>query len=592
MNNELKYDELLALARAAQQAQASTPQPEVDSLITQRNIVEALQIDVLGEWESGEVEVYSSYHRKTRQIRDTDRIGFNRLLQLCGPPAKHKIHQGQADVPGMWRLSEAKEAIAVLAGETTLKEDSMRGRGVWRGKDKDGSPVDELILVGAGEGAVWNGREFARVEHPRRGGQILKFTGAGDWYDFGMLSVHLRNSASRPWCQGVIDESVELFEGWRWQNETGPLLVTGLAMATWLQSIWTWRPQVVITGQTNSGKTYLFQTLDRMFGGLSLKISGQSTEAGIRQSIGVESPATLLDEWDTGKHQQRILDFVRTSSRSDRRAVGTNHQRAVHSNAGQIFWLAGIMSGLRKAADMNRFITLELLAPEDGAKRLEMRSHDELSDLGKRLLAVSIRHGLRSLEESSRLRLVKIPGVDHRVVESFSVPASILSSVYGYEASASEGLLETLLRNAGNDDEGKLSDEEDLLTTIASTIVDGGKVLGKQSVGALIELSQHPQYHDDALGILEQHGIGVSAYTDADAGETGESCFVFCHKLLSRSLLRGSDFESKTIGQILNRVAGAERSRRRIGGVKHHCYLISAKSVEDMALGRKPRDLF
>lgn len=587
-----RYEELLRLAAEAQAKAAAEPQPEIDSLAVQRNIVEAMQIDVLGEWETGEVEVYSIYHRKTRQIRDMDRVGFNRLLQLCGPPAKHKIHQGQTDVPGMWKLSEAKEAIAVLAGETTLKEDSMRGRGAWRGKGKDGAPVDEIVLVGSGEGAVWNGREFSRVEHPRRGGQILKFTGAGDWYDFGMLNVHLKNSASLSWCQGVVRESTELFEGWRWQNQTAPNLLTGLVMATWLQSIWEWRPQVVITGQTNSGKTYLFQTLERVFGGLALKISGQSTEPGIRQSIAIESPATLLDEWDTGRHQQRILDFVRTSSRSDRRATGTNHQKAVHANAGQIFWLAGIMSGLKKAADLNRFITLELLAPEESSPRLEMRSHDDLADLGQRLLAVAIRHAMSSVKESSRLRLVKFPNMDHRVVESFGVPSSLLACVAGYDSSASEGLLQVLMRNAVVDDESKLSDEEDLLTTITSTVVDGGKSIGKRSVGALIELVQSNNYHTEASEALEQHGIGVSVYTDNDNGETGESCFVLCHNLISRSLLRGTDFEGKTIGQIIKRIYSAEKSRRRIGGVNHRCYLIASGIVESMAIGKKDMDLF
>ena len=82
------------------------------------------------------------------------------------------------------------------------------------------------------------------------------------------------------------------------------------SVATWVQTLWEWRPQVAIIGPSQAGKTTLFKVLSQMFGNLTVMSSG-STAAGIRQAIKSSAKVVLCDEFESSRHRTEVLEMLR-----------------------------------------------------------------------------------------------------------------------------------------------------------------------------------------------------------------------------------------------------------------------------------------
>jgi len=583
------YHDLLTLAEAAEPWPKPTPeQLEADAFAAEQEICERLQIDVLGEWENGAVEIYSCVNRKIQQIRDIDRFGYSRFVQLCGRPAREYINQGMHDVPGMMKVGDVKAAIALLAGRTRLTHKSMLGVGCWRGRDLEENPRQETVLVGDGEAAAWvqSTKLLEQIEHPRRGGLLLGITGADGWYDFGRLSRDLEAAESTDWCTGVVDELADEFARWNWEHDTTPELLAGLVLASYVQTLWEWRPQVAITGRTNSGKSYLFETLTRIFGAIAYKVTGQSsTEAGIRQGLGSSAMVPLLDEWDKSRHREAILSMIRTAGRRDRRATGTQDQKGHETALQHIFWVAGIESGLRDEADSNRFIQIEAIPPKNGSRnKLQLRSESRLRDLGQRCLAVAVRHSLCAVKLASALKESPPEGCNARIAESYAVPAAMLACVSGLDVGGARKLLEQLLATVGEDSQPE-ADEAALLERIWMARIYAGKNLGTMSIAQLIDSSMGDLSYsasEDAANALGSVGIAISRYTEKDSAiMAGERCVVLAHRTVQEELLRNTDWAKRNIRQVLKRIDGVIFTKRRVGGAVLHSTLLPLSYLID-----------
>ena len=209
------------------------------------------------------------------------------------------MYEGGADSgsPNQFHVSNVREAIAILAGQESAGEGVELGQGVWRGKNGDG---EKLVLVGPGEAVVVANSVVPEcVRRPRVAGLKLHMDAPRDaqWYQFEKLSEYLRLADDPKWRSKHIDEAYEIFEQWYWKNTTGvcPALMAGLVMATWVQSVWHWRPLVSIIGPSDCGKSTLFELLETIFGPLSMLSSKSSRPAFgrvlriIRRSFSVTS---------------------------------------------------------------------------------------------------------------------------------------------------------------------------------------------------------------------------------------------------------------------------------------------------------------
>lgn len=560
-----RYTDLLALADGAEKisvardAGGQVDLAKVEYPLQQR-ILKLLQIEVLYEEEGGQIRVFSTFLRKSSSIRQIDRLKKETLIQICGPPAMQHV-SSDPDSTETFSISDVREAIALAAASRRGKDDE-RGIGVWQGVDDYGNETSTVVLVGDTEAARFNGdRVLRRIIAPRADGLVLDFgAGSNDWYEFDLLERNLKNADDHDWCKNVIEQAFALFAKWRWKNdEIDPTVLTGLVLATWVQTVWAWRPLVSIVGESNSGKSFLFEALGGsdhrlgLFGKLAFK-QGKSTEAGIRQGINNTARVILTDEFERSKERDKILEMLRASTRGDAIARGTSGQKGKMYRMRHIGWVAATESGLQRQPDMNRFIEIVLKRPERADHgKLALPDGLELYHLGQKLLAIAVAHAIQAKELAIRLKSTSLPAVDARMVECYAVPAAILGVATGYTDTECRGLLADLCEGIEKGEQGR-SDHDELLDAVLGAGINCGGKDGTLSVAHILVSGTAASY---------DHGIKLEA---AGVRITNDGFLFISHRQVGRTLLRGSDWERQRLDQILLRVSGAKRDVQRIAG--------------------------
>jgi hypothetical protein len=597
--NDEMFAELLKMAEAAPVHSAASAIPDVaaedngtDNSLLHTRIMEALQIDVLGERESGNIVMFA-YHksqRKTWEQRDPDRITYPRLIQIAGPPTEKFVSEGDDESHSKFSLSQVRNALCYLGGQKQIGDQTLVGVGCWQPLDDHGDDVPGVVAVGAGESAMWDGKTLERIAKPRAGGRLLKFSKSEPWYHFPQLQANLA-ACDQKWAADTIDRLIDIFGKWRWEHQDhAPVVVAGLVLASWVQSMWHWRPQISITGASEAGKSILFRTLGHIFNGLAIR-SSKSSAAGVRQAIGTSAKIVLCDEFEEDKHRGDLLEMVRASSRGDEILRGTTGQRTKTFVFQHIFWVAAIEVALDRAPDRNRFITLELLRPkpEDEGK-LVPPLPSELHDLGQRLLAIAVKNIVAARPLARRLQGEHIEGMDPRVIESYAVPAAIMAASTGMPDADAKGLLVQFLKTTVAEDQ-RVSDEEELIHDILRCEVrskDGREILTVDR--AIVNYSD-----PTSVEILGRYGMAVAydGNTPRDLHDTTEGRYLFIDDQgIRNGLLRYTRWKGQDVRAILRRVPGASVTRRRIGNrrprgvqipmvVLEREYLVDLNSWED-----------
>lgn len=527
-------------------------------------ICESIGIDVVGENETGGVMVFSEYHRKTRTIREVTRLTPELLLQIGGPKARSALNESTEFQEGRYTMQQIKRAIAMLAGYRHVSESSRRGSGVWQSETADGRLCDTSVLVNSGEAAcVTPDGHIQRIYKSHAGGLLVDLGAGCHWYDYETLQHYVSMARNdRQWVKSVIDETNNLFSRWTWEHQdTDPVIITGMLMATWVQTWWKYRPMIAITGESNSGKSTLMQVLGGegarargLFGEL-VELSSASTEAGIRQTASGNAKVLLIDEFEDSKERTKVLTLFRTASRGALKTVGTTSGKAESHGLRHIPWVAAIEVGLKREPDRNRFIMLNLKRPPANQHgKLVPPSPSWLVDHGQKLLAIALVHIRQAVELAVELKSTHVEGVDKRVIESYAVPAAMLSVCNGLNTSISQEFLRTLLSGVERVEQGR-RDVDDLISDILTSQVRLGGGM-QASVSQIISQDSPLVEHMHAL---EGHGVGI---VDRD----GQQMLYIVHRVVCRMLLRGTGWENQSIDQILKRYECAVAARHRIAG--------------------------
>lgn len=584
------YGELLTLAERGQRFE---PKGEEDnqsgggeSWPLQERILELLGLEILYETDTSKVRVFSTRLRKSTTLDRVAKIAKCDLLQAAGGDAM-RIISGEPDGKETFSMDQIREAIAVVAASRRGKHDE-RGVGVWQGVGKDGAHTDAIVLVNEAEGALYNGdRIMRKIERPQADGLVLDF-GADSprWYDYDTLCRFVDEAKDSPeWRSEAIERCVELMLRWRWRGEHDPELVTGLVMATWLQTIWAWRPLVAVIGESACGKTTLFETLGGKQGSLgifgALAFSGsKSSEAGVRQGIGNTGRIILLDEFERSKSRDAVLQTLRASSRGDQITKGTTGQKSVSFRLNHIAWVAAIESGLERQPDRNRFVELELLPAEASKQgRLVAPSGAEAVELGLRLLAASVVVATQAKRLAVDLKSTSVDGAPSRVVETYAVTAAILAVAMGLAPDEAADLLRRLLAShTGQEVEPEEKDQDALLEAILRSCVrcDGGRTF---TVSQLLESHQAggPTGEGAAEYLTHRRSLEASGVAFRD------DRLVLHIGTVQKTLLQRTDWEQGRIDQVLLRLEGAKRDNLKLAGKSSRCVTVPQSSIADAA---------
>ena len=557
-SGERNYDDVCAYAETFDPIESGQAEA---TMSPHEAILNHLGLMVLGEHEgTSKVEVYSDEIKKQSTINDINRVSITNLIQMCGPTkVEEYVHSGKEAMPGKYQITDVRMAIAAVGCNRSYSPEDKLGAGVW---ETDG----KIVLVKALEALVIS-RDGAKVERtavPFINRSMLDLSRAtGDWVDFGELTRYLNEARSQEWCRQVFREVEDVFSKWNWKYKSSPSVVTSLIACTWIQSIWDWRPLVAIAGDSDTGKSLIMDAvLHRgIFGPISV-FCMKPTEAAIRQEMKHHGRVLLLDEFEADSNRQKVLELFRTSSRGGKTLRGTADHRGARFGLKNIVWVSSIETGLRKQADRNRFIMLELNEiPKHQHGRIDLPSESQLRELGIKLLAVALIHHQEARRLAALLKGRPVSGVPGRCLESFSVPIGMLSAILGLNDDAAFKYMSDVVGEW--DFSGQSShDKADIIAEIFASEVFLAPGRCRTVDQVLFQSERAVRDSGDFSEALERKGI---RRVNKQRG-MGRVIFFCCDTICKNLLRMNSELSVGDLSQQLLRIKGAIPDSQRMGG--------------------------
>lgn len=226
----------------------------------------------------------------------------------------------------------------------------VRGRGAWNDKGR--------VVFHHGDHLSVDGK---RVE-------ISGMTGSSWVYP---MSKSMPKPAANPVTDAEGQHLLNVAKMAKWSRPGSAPLLAGWVFLSPVCGALPWRPHIWITGAAGSGKSTLYEDYAQaLLEGISEPLAGDSTEPGIRQSVGADAVPILIDEFEPNdegdrKRMKSILTTVRQSSTetSAQTAKGTISGQGMRFHVRSMFCLASINTMLDKDSDRSRITPLVLRPP-------------------------------------------------------------------------------------------------------------------------------------------------------------------------------------------------------------------------------------
>lgn len=259
-----------------------------------------------------------------------------------------------------------------------------------------------------------------------------KIRGAGAWMDNGRPVIHcgahllvenrnvrphdfesryvypLRNSTfptdSTPMKSSEAGLLREICGQISWEDKlSGDLLAGWIVIAPFCGAL-EWRPHIWVEGESESGKSTVIDRIIRpLLDDVSMRFDGGTTEASIRQEMGVDALPVIYDEAEPENIKDRLimdglLLLARRASSGGRIGKGGANGQADIFNMRSCFCFAGINPAIKQRADESRISRLVIRrATFKGAdefyKKLKSRIRTTLTrDYGHRLIGRTLKN--------------------------------------------------------------------------------------------------------------------------------------------------------------------------------------------------------
>lgn len=270
--------------------------------------------------------------------------------------------------------------------------------------------LSEQYLLGLSESKFWL-RQFPHekrsVSFKMAGEALLKaclragpfnparIRGRGAWLEDGKVVINLGANIESSKHLYLCFEPIHLggsgtfdahrlkdhLERYKWRNPLDAGLLFGwLAMAPVCGAL-AWRPHAFIWGPARSGKTTIHTVASIVLSPLAISADGQSSEAGIRQTLGPDSLPILLDEFESdqsGSTLRNVLRLARSAWSADTPVLkGTPEGKAMSFSLRTTFLFGAINPRGMSPADQSRISMFELLMHDNDREVAKRIAQDE-----------------------------------------------------------------------------------------------------------------------------------------------------------------------------------------------------------------------
>ena len=473
-----------------------------------------------------------------------------------------------------WSLAKST-LIAQAQTKGIFKLRHVRGSGVWNDEGR--------VVINMGDHLVVDGRRAGLGEIKSR-----------YFYTLGSnLSVLHSNPLSVDECKTFIKTCAKF----KWTKADSWMLLAGVLVTSRICGALPIRPHAWITGGAQTGKTTLLERLIKpVLGPNAIYRQGNSTEAGIRQDLKADAVPLLFDEFETTgpasvERIAAIIDLARASWADSSASIVKGGASGTASHFTVRF--SGIFSSIRTKlindADKGRFVELEL-APHGSDpehwRELEMMLLDIDQEFCERLFARTIKMLPTLLHNFKVMKRALTKRSNSRFGDQYGMLLAgytILISDEPLDDESAEYIAEEV-KLEDEKEQAKVADHDDAMRHLLTTKVQVDR--HDFSIRELIAL---------VWGMGKKKGVHEFLNSPDDAATTEykkalnrlgirvdlESVSVVCsnHAELEKVVWARTNW-SRTWGNSLSRLTGAQKKKVRIGGIPSWAIVIPANILD------------
>lgn len=326
----------------------------------------------------------------TQQIVELPPSAHTKANLLSLAPLQHWEMTFPGDKGGVnWDM--AINALLQLSGKAGLfNADRLRGRGAWLDKGR--------AVVHMGQTVYVDGQPVRPEQVPSN-------------YIY-QQDIDLGISFNGPATNAEANQLVQLCRRLSWENDLSATLLAGWCVIAPLCGMLPWRPHVWVTGPSASGKSTIINSIIKaLLGDMAITEEGKTTEAGIRQKLGIDARPVILDEAEAEDKAsviriKAILDFARVCSSGGTVTKGTATGSAIQFRARSAFCFSSINTSIKHFADESRISQLVLrkdFKPTEHYDRLKLDIMNTLTpDYSAKMFSRSVRN-MATLQENCRV---------------------------------------------------------------------------------------------------------------------------------------------------------------------------------------------
>lgn len=312
------------------------------------DVEDHLPVRALG-YDRGRYYYLSGQQRQVHEYAKGDHTA-NGLLQLAPLGFWSELFAYGAPMKGEHWLAATDALMRKCERKGIFDPVTLRGRGCWTDQGR--------MVLNLGNRTLVDGAE-----------RELTDTDSHFIYEAG---TKMAGPHGTPLSVGEARRVLDIAKRFNWEMPASAALLAGWIVLAPLCGALRWRPHVWVTGGSGTGKsTVLEQFIGPLLAGTELRFQGNSTEAGIRQSLRADARPVMIDESEANDERaevriQNILSLIRqTSSESEARTTkGTQAGRALEFHIRSMFCLASIQVSIKNQADHNRMSVLGLYGME------------------------------------------------------------------------------------------------------------------------------------------------------------------------------------------------------------------------------------
>ena len=307
-------------------------------------------------------------HSQTGQIATIRPAAQPGPLLHLAPDSWWEEHHGREKGGIDWPAA-CSDVIEQANTAGVFAPERLRGRGVWM----DGTAV------------VWHLGDRLEVD-----GQIVELIAHRSAHHYPRLPALDIDTSVQPLTDAEGAAILKAVSAMGWASKLDPIHLLGWINLANVGGALEKRPVLQITCSFGQGKTYTFTVvLDPLLAGLAISTSN-STEAGIRQTLGADTLSVLIDEseGEDPRRREGHLRLARLSYDGVNTSRGTTGGQALAYAVRSSIALAGINATIPNPADRSRAVVVgreqlpqaqwapvdqrlrQLLTPQTGARLL------------------------------------------------------------------------------------------------------------------------------------------------------------------------------------------------------------------------------